>query len=96
MGKTLVTGSLGQLGSELRELVGNDRNWIFTDALPNEETLQLDICDSRRVKELMEEQDVELIINCAAYTNVDKAESEKELSFKINAEGPKVPRKVCS
>ena len=90
MGKTLVTGSLGQLGSELRELVGNDRNWIFTDALPNEETLQLDICDSRRVKELMEEQDVELIINCAAYTNVDKAESEKELSFKINAEGPKV------
>ena len=90
MRKTLVTGSLGQLGSELRELVGNDRNWIFTDALPNEETLQLDICDSRRVKELMEEQDVDLIINCAAYTNVDKAESEKELSFKINAEGPKV------
>ncbi|HOG41112.1 MAG TPA: dTDP-4-dehydrorhamnose reductase [Bacteroidales bacterium] len=90
MGKTLVTGSLGQLGSELRELVGNDRNWIFTDALPNEETLQLDICDSRRVRELMEGQDVDLIINCAAYTNVDKAESEKELSFKINAEGPKV------
>jgi dTDP-4-dehydrorhamnose reductase len=90
MGKILVTGSLGQLGCELKELAGNDQNWIFTDALPDNGTLQLDICDRQRVKKLMEEHDVDLVINCAAYTNVDKAESDKELSTKINAEGPAV------
>lgn len=90
MGKTLVTGAMGQLGSELRELAGNDRKWLFTDILPEKGVLQLDICDEGRVREFMEEHDVDLVINCAAYTNVDKAESDKELSARLNAEGPEV------
>lgn len=87
MGKTLVTGSLGQLGSELRELTANDQNWIFTDLLPDEGVVSLDICDEVRVKELMMKHDVDLVINCAAYTNVDKAESDVALCTKLNVEG---------
>ncbi len=90
MGKTLVTGALGQLGSELRELVGKDKSWIFTDILPGEGLLQLDICDGKLVRDLLQEHDVDLVINCAAYTNVDKAESDVALCTKLNVEGPTV------
>lgn len=83
----LVTGANGQLGSCIKDIVKSQNlkdNYFFTDI--NE----LDICDSDAVEKYVENHGIEAVINCAAYTNVDKAEepSEKEKVFKLNAEAP--------
>ena len=75
----LVTGSNGQLGSEIRELSPNySYNFFFTDVN------DLDISKESEIKKYVNEKDIDLIINCAAYTAVDKAEEEKELADLIN------------
>ena len=92
MGKILVTGALGQLGSELFDIVGKKGNFIWSDAILSEErpdVICLDICNAAVVKEFVQKNKVEVIINCAAYTNVDKAEDDIELCAKINVDGPK-------
>ncbi|MFY0599582.1 MAG: dTDP-4-dehydrorhamnose reductase [Cyclobacteriaceae bacterium] len=80
--KILITGSNGQLGSEFRE-IAKTSNWefIFTDYK------ELDITDKNQVTEFFKKHIPNYCINCAAYTAVDKAESEKELAYKINAIG---------
>ena len=80
MNNILVTGGNGQLGSELRELAPNyqDYNFLFTDVK------DLDITNHTAVKEFIEINNINVIINCAAYTAVDEAESEPELSDAIN------------
>ena len=80
MNNILVTGGNGQLGSELREIAPNypDYNFLFTDVK------QLDITSHTAVKEFIEINNINVIINCAAYTAVDKAESEPELADAIN------------
>ena len=76
----LVTGGKGQLGSELRELAPNylDYNFLFTAVS------DLDITDYEAVKMVIESNKINVIINCAAYTAVDNAESEAELADAIN------------
>ena len=76
----LVTGGNGQLGSELKEIAPNyqDYNFLFTDVT------DLDITDHTAVREFVENNNITVIINCAAYTAVDKAESEPELCDAIN------------
>lgn len=76
----LVTGSKGQLGSEIRELAENypGYSFFFTDIE------ELDICDKDKVVSFCRTKSIAAIINCAAYTAVDKAESEPELADKIN------------
>ena len=69
MPKVLVTGSKGQLGSELRDLV-SDENFYFTDR----DTL--DISDKDAVENFCKKNSIDTIINCAAYTAVDKAEED--------------------
>jgi dTDP-4-dehydrorhamnose reductase len=82
--KILVTGANGQLGSELRKLSGNTEfDFIFTDV--NE----LDITDINACKAFFQKVKPHFIINCAAYTAVDKAESEQQLAWKINVEAVK-------
>ncbi len=81
MKNILVTGSNGQLGSELKELAQNS-NFIFTDV--NE----LNILDEQAVLEIVKTKQVDCIINCAAYTAVDKAEEDKDFAFQLNAVGP--------
>lgn len=76
MSNILVTGSNGQLGSELKELVNN--TFFFTD------TDMLDITNFQKVEKFCKENSIKVIINCAAYTAVDKAESEIETANKIN------------
>lgn len=76
----LITGSDGQLGTELSELM-SDAMAVGKD--------RLDITDSAAVKDFVKEHGIRLIVNCAAYTAVDKAEDEVRLAKKINAEGPK-------
>jgi len=79
--KILVTGSNGQLGNELRELSSGfpQSEFLFTDE--NE----LDITSESQVREYFLVQNPDVIINCAAYTAVDKAESEEKNSFLVNS-----------
>ena len=80
MDNILVTGGNGQLGSELREIAPNyqDYNFLFTDVK------DLDITNHTAVATFVESNNITVIINCAAYTAVDKAESEPELADAIN------------
>ncbi|WP_353123953.1 dTDP-4-dehydrorhamnose reductase [Dysgonomonas capnocytophagoides] len=77
----LVTGANGQLGSELRRATADHNdilNFIFTDVA------ELDITDIQAVNEFVKNNKIRYIINCAAYTAVDKAEDDTELCYKIN------------
>lgn len=87
----LITGANGQLGREMRLLAqeGTDR-YIFTDVTEAEglETTFLDITDRQAVSQMVREQGIEVIVNCAAYTNVDAAETNEALAERLNAEAP--------
>ena len=79
MSNILVTGANGQVGSEIRELsLENEHKFFFTDSQ------DLDICDKERTENFCKENCVDIIINCAAYTAVDKAESESESADSVN------------
>lgn len=87
----LVTGANGQLGRELRIVAQNSKDkYIFTDVVEAEglETLRLDITDIEAVRALVKEHGIDVIVNCAAYTNVDGAESNQELAELLNAKAP--------
>ena len=87
----LVTGANGQLGNEMRIVSksSNDR-YIFTDVVEAEgqETKTLDITNLDDIRKMVAENDVKVIVNCAAYTNVDKAESDQDLCELLNAKAP--------
>lgn len=89
----LVTGCKGQLGSELRRLSKDPRcsfcRFLFVDVDV------LDICNRADVQNYMKLHKVDLVVNCAAYTAVDKAESNRELAFAVNAEGVGVLAESC-
>ena len=89
----LVTGANGQLGNEMR-IVCKDTNdnYTFTDVVEVEgvETILLDITDADAVRKIVMEKDIRCIVNCAAYTNVDKAETDEAFCHKLNAEAPKI------
>jgi dTDP-4-dehydrorhamnose reductase len=86
----LVTGAAGQLGSELRYLSENKINNSDLSQVANKLSFifvtrkQLDIQNSQQVADFCQENKIDVIINCAAYTAVDKAESEPELADAIN------------
>ena len=87
----LVTGCKGQLGAELQKIAASetDHHWSFTDV----DTL--DICDKEAVERCFSTHDIDVCINCAAYTAVDKAEDEPELAERINAYAPQVVAETC-
>ena len=88
----LVTGANGQLGNEMRIISKNtDYNFVFTDVTTVEgvETTILDITDIEAVRSIVKEKGIDCIINCAAYTNVDKAESDADFCRILNAVAPK-------
>ena len=89
----LVTGANGQLGNEMRIVSKNtDYQYVFTDVVAPEgvETTILDITDMDAIRKMVKENDVKAIVNCAAYTNVDKAESDETLCHRLNADAPKI------
>ena len=89
----LVTGANGQLGNEMRIVSkGTNDNYTFTDIVEVEgmETTLLDMTDADAVKRMVKEKGIDCIVNCAAYTNVDKAETDEALCHKLNAEAPKI------
>ena len=88
--KVLVTGAYGQLGKELECLSDKYPNWtfLFTDV----DTL--DITDETEVNNYFQENKPSFIVNCAAYTAVDKAESDQKMAMKINGEAPGILAKA--
>ena len=88
----LITGANGQLGNEMR-ILSADTPWqyTFTDVVAPEgvETTLLDITDLEAVRRMVHEKNIRCIVNCAAYTNVDKAESDEAFCRTLNAFAPR-------
>ena len=87
----LITGANGQLGNEMRIVSKKSTDkYIFTDVCEQEgnETIFLDITDLDAIRKIVKENNVNAIVNCAAYTNVDAAENAEELAEKLNATAP--------
>ena len=90
MKKILVTGCNGQLGRAIRKEYENDQiEFINTDVVEGDGVVSLDITDIEAVLKLARERKPDVIINCAAHTNVDKCEEQWDLAYKINAIGPR-------
>lgn len=89
----LVTGANGQLGNEMRIVTkGSKDNYIFTDVVEvdGQKTTILDITDLEAICKMVRENDVKVIVNCAAWTNVDGAEAPEkyDLVELLNAKAP--------
>lgn len=86
----LITGANGQLGSSLALLCNpKDANFFFTDV--NE----LDITSKTAIEKNISKNKIDIVINCAAYTNVEKAEDEPKVAEKLNAAAPKYLAQSC-
>ena len=87
----LVTGANGQLGNEMRIIAaGSNDRYIFTDVnqIEGAETTYLDITDLQAVRDIVAKNNINAIVNCAAYTNVDKAEEDVALCTLLNSKAP--------
>jgi dTDP-4-dehydrorhamnose reductase len=80
MSKILVTGANGQLGNELRKLAKDQKSNFFTFI----DIQEVNLLDQQQVDSFFDTWQFDIIINCAAYTAVDKAEQEKDLADKVN------------
>ena len=89
----LVTGANGQLGNEIRIVARESRHkYIYTDVVETDgnPTTLLDITNADDVKAIVANKNIDVIINCAAYTNVDAAEDNVALAQKLNSEAPAI------
>ena len=90
MKRILVTGCNGQLGRAIRaEYAGDAVKFINTDVVEGDGVRALDIADVDAVLALVRETRPEVIINCAAHTNVDACETQRDAAYRINAIGPR-------
>ncbi|MCR4605369.1 MAG: dTDP-4-dehydrorhamnose reductase [Eubacterium sp.] len=89
MKKILLTGCDGQLGRAVREEYGDEASFILTGHHAEGDIRALDISDMDAVYELVTTEKPDVIINCAAYTNVDESEKDFETAFRANALGPR-------
>ena len=91
----LITGANGQLGRCIRDKVKSlketENTYIYSDVIGSDDadTEYLDIINEEQVKKFVKNSHINVIINCAAYTNVDKAEDDYDTAAKINALAPK-------
>ncbi len=95
----LVTGANGQLGRELRnQASGSPHRFIFSDvtSVPGLDTVFLDITNIDAVRLVAESEGVDVIVNCAAYTDVDRAEDDSAMAELLNHTAAGVLAKVCS
>lgn len=90
--KVLVTGGGGQLAQCIKRVAELHSTLQFSFKT----SAELDITDKDEVNSLFSTQDFDYCINCAAYTNVDKAETETELAYSVNVLGPKYLSESCS
>ena len=98
MKRLLITGANGQLGNEFRQIArwNNDYMFFFTDVTEqkNYHTDYLDITDKDAVYNYVKSNDIDVIVNCAAYTNVEAAEDNLDLAKKLNTDAPEILAKV--
>lgn len=89
--KIIITGSNGQLGNEMRVLSekNNQHSFIFTDVA------ELDITNENAVADFLEKNKADFLVNCAAYTDVNKAETDIEKARLINGIAPGILAKNC-
>ena len=88
MDLVLITGAFGQLGTELQLLTAGKPGFLFTDVREEGPVRRLDICDGAAVESFIVENRIGAIINCAAYTDVNRAESDVARCRAINVDGP--------
>jgi len=88
----LVTGSNGQLGSEIKDLAASYSSYKFTFT----DVAELDITDQSAVDAILKKTQYDVLINCAAYTNVDKCESDQEAAAKLNTFACRVLSQQCA
>ena len=90
MKKILVTGCNGQLGRAINKVYQNDEvTFVNTDVVEGDGVVALDITKVEAVMALVRREKPDVIINCAAHTNVDKCEEQWDLAYQINAIGPR-------
>ncbi len=91
MKTVLVTGASGQLGRCIQKIAKNEShiNWLFMDSA------KLNIASESDLENVFNREHIDYCINCAAYTNVEKAESDQEKAFEINAEAVKRLAENC-
>jgi len=85
----LVTGANGQLGTEFQSLVSHQERLKDADKFYFTNSDTLDITNAEALKSFVFENDIDTIINCAAYTAVDKAEDESDIAYNVNADAVK-------
>ena len=87
----LVTGASGQLGKCLQKLADDEEtmDWLFMDSS------EIDITSNRDLNDFFKSKRIDYCVNCAAYTNVEKAEDEQEKAFQINADAIKNLAEIC-
>lgn len=100
--KILITGSKGQLGNELKDIINKGYSEIgkVSEGIKNSQVFdldvdKLDITDLKSVKNILNTIKPDVVINCAAATNVDGCESDEDFAFKVNALGPRNLAMVC-
>ena len=89
MKKIFVTGCMGQLGRAIQKEYGDTVEFILSDMVDEPGVINLDISDNEAVLSLIRKEQPDVIINCAAFTNVDGCETNEDLAFKANAIGPR-------
>ena len=90
--RVLVFGSNGMLGAYFSNMLEQS---IYEVVRNDKSSGGIDITDEKSVKGVVKEINPDFVVNCAAYTNVEKAEDDRELTFKVNADAPKYMANVC-
>lgn len=81
----LVTGASGQLGLSVRDAANcSDNNFVFSDIRAEGDVIPLDITDASVVSKVLKDNEISAIVNCAAYTDVNRAESEPDVAELVN------------
>ncbi len=81
----LVTGASGQLGLSVRDAANcSDNNFVFSDIRAEGDVIPLDITDASAVSKVLKDNEISAVINCAAYTDVNRAESEPAIADMVN------------
>ena len=88
MRPVLITGAFGQLGTELQLLTAGKPGFLFTDVREEGAVRPLNICDSKAVEQMIQDYDIGAVVNCAAYTDVNRAESDVAACRAVNVDGP--------